>query len=813
VRPTEIITLGRTAVLHDGVELPSLSSQRRQLALLVFLAVEGPVSRGRLISTFWPDRDAEKARHSLAQALYALRQELGERSVIQEGDVLSVGPEISIDAAAMRNAIIAEDWQRVVEFYDGPFLAGFSLSGSPEFEEWAAGHRARYASDARRAFRQAIARYRSSGDTKAAAALASRWSDIEPSGAADEPEAEPEIPEAVPVGWNAVIDSLKTRHYFRILLLYLGAAWLAVQFFDILVDRNVLAPGFFPLVLYIVGLGFPVALLLAWLFERKAQRAQGATAPLRIKAAEIGYAIGAVALIALILVSVLDRLRPQDERDVFPATRIAVLYFDDHSDGDTLSYLAEALTEHLTHELAQISALDVLPRNAVKPYRETGTPSDVIAGELGVGTLVEGSVLGFADSVRISVQLIDARNMSHLTSAVIAGAGGDPFALLDDVGSEIARLLRTELGMEIQLREWRAGTESTAAWERVKRANAILADYEPLVMSGDTAAAGRTLDLADTLLARAEAADPNWPEPIVQRGWIAASRAALFSTPAEENQSHWFQVGIEHAERALAIDSENARALELRGILRSRIALEAESEGESNRLLTEAEDDLRRATDLNIGLARAWSRLSRIQADRGQFAEAKLAAQRAFEADAFLRDAPVVLARLCEMSLQLQDWNEVTRWCELGRQRFPDDEFFAAVELSALAGPVGPEPDVDLAWDLVEQTLRLSPPGDRDDYLPALHMQAAAVIARAGLADSAVAVIDGARAADPRDDPELDYQEANARLIMGDVDEALRLLAEFLEAEPEYAQFLESDWWFDRLHDDPRFLTLVDGPN
>jgi len=120
---------------------------------------------------------------------------------------------------------------------------------------------------------------------------------------------------------------------------------------------------------------------------------------------------------------------------------------------------------------------------------------------------------------------------------------------------------------------------------------------------------------------------------------------------------------------------------------------------------------------------------------------------------------------------------------------------------------------VDLAWDLVEQTLRLSTPGDRDVYRPGLQMQAAAVIARAGLGDSARAVIGRARAADSWDDPELDYQEANARLILGEVDEALRLLAEFLDAEPEYGQFLVSDWWFDRLHDDPRFQAMIDNSN
>jgi TolB-like protein/DNA-binding SARP family transcriptional activator len=769
----EIVTLGGATARRDGQELQKLGSHRQLYALFVYLAMEGPVSRTRLTSVFWPERDEEKARHSLSQAIYALRQELGEGFLKIEADSVSV-PDgaFKLDANELRDAIRRQDWSAVIELYGGPFLEGLSLPGAPAFDAWRSSNRARLASDAR----LASERLQAGAKTRKGSSSG---------------------------GWNRLLEGLQSRLFFRTVLVYLGASWLAVQLTDILVDREILPDAAFPIVLYIVAVGFPAALIIAWAQERRLE-----TEPAKGRR-QIGYAVAAVALLSLFLIPLLGRFGEPRDRASFPATRIAVLYFDDHSADGELGYLADALTEHLTHELAQISALDVAPRNAVKPYREAGIPSDSIAAVLGAGTLVEGSVLGFEDSIRISVQLIDARSMSHLTSAIVVGAAEDLFELLDDVGERIAGLLRRELGMEIQIREWRAGTRSTAAWERVKRANSVLNDYEALVMSGDEAAAARSLDLADTLLARAEAADPRWVEPIIQRGWIAANRAMLVAGQGRDHDPPGLEVGIAHAARALALDPESSGAYELRGILVARLAGETDDADEAGHLLRRAEADLRQATELDEARARAWSRLSRILADRGQLLEAKLAAQRAYEADAFLRDADLVLARLCEMSIQLQDWDEVTRWCELGRKRFEDDEYFAAAELTALAGPVGPEPDVELAWALVDRTLALSPPQDRDGYRPGLLMQLAAVLARAGRADSARAVIAQARAAGRRDDSESDYQEANARLILGEADEALRLLERFLAAEPEYRQFLASDWWFERLYDDSRFQALV----
>lgn len=161
----EVKTLGRCLIQRDGRELAELQAQKQPCALLLHLAIEGSTSRDCLLTMFWPDRAAEKARHTLSQALYSLRRDLGEASVDSRGNAVRIAcPEITIDALELEAAASRGDWERVVELYDGPFLDQFSLPGVREFEDWCSRSRTKLARTAHRAFGQMVRRRAASGD-------------------------------------------------------------------------------------------------------------------------------------------------------------------------------------------------------------------------------------------------------------------------------------------------------------------------------------------------------------------------------------------------------------------------------------------------------------------------------------------------------------------------------------------------------------------------------------------------------------------------------------------------------------------------
>jgi predicted Zn-dependent protease len=112
---------------------------------------------------------------------------------------------------------------------------------------------------------------------------------------------------------------------------------------------------------------------------------------------------------------------------------------------------------------------------------------------------------------------------------------------------------------------------------------------------------------------------------------------------------------------------------------------------------------------------------------------------------------------------------------------------------------------VDTAYALMAQVTR-------DLGLPAAwrlgRLQVAAVLALAGLPDSAMAVVEDVRSAG-EGGAYLQYYEANVRVRLGQYDEALNLLQRYLEAMPHRRAYIARDWWWEPLHSDPRFQSLV----
>jgi eukaryotic-like serine/threonine-protein kinase len=494
-------------------------------------------------------------------------------------------------------------------------------------------------------------------------------------------------------------------------------------------------------------------------------------------------------------------------------THVAVLYFEDLSEQGTLGAVANGLTEDLIDALGQVTALHVVSPNGVRPYLRHPASPDSIGRALRVGSLVGGSVERSGGVLRVRIRLIDATSGLQLQSRTLEYPYADLFGLQSELTQEVSGFLRERLGREILLREGRKGTRSVAAWEAVQEGEASREAARTVRVQGDAIAAERTLDTADSLFARAAQLDSTWPDPWVLRGWVDVDRIG----PSEEADSigAWARDGIGHANRALALRSGYPPALELRGALRFRKWLES---GQAASELRQAEEDLRGgAVPANPAQARAWGWLSALLQARGQLAEANLLARRAYEADAFLTESPDLLFRLYYTSLDLGREREAGEWCWAGEKRFPEDWRFTYCQLGLLAlsdsarPPSDRQADVARAWELVSRLERLGPAEERAVHLPRWQMRVAGILGHAGMPDSAEAVIRRARAAAPND-PEMDFHEAGARMLLGDREAALRLLARDVAANPQFKSYVRVDPIFRPLWNDPRFQAMVSSP-
>jgi hypothetical protein len=307
--------------------------------------------------------------------------------------------------------------------------------------------------------------------------------------------------------------------------------------------------------------------------------------------------------------------------------------------------------------------------------------------------------------------------------------------------------------------------------------------------------------------------DPRWADPVVGRGRIMYRRSRL----AVENPvaaKAWIEKGEKLAEEALAIHPESPDALELRGSLRywAWLLALAPDAAASRTLLKGAQDDLERAVRLRPQQAGAWAMLSHLYNNQiGGETDAKLAAARAYEEDAYLSNADVIIHRLFLNSYDLSQFVDAVHWCDVGQRRFPTNYRFVSCQLWLLTTKAK-EPNVPLAWSLADSAWRIAPRSDREFQKLEAQMMVAAVLARAGLADSARNVAGRARGS-PEVDPthDLAMMETFVRLLLGDRDEALRSLKVYLAANPQRRAALAQDpgWWYRSLQEDPRYQELV----
>jgi serine/threonine-protein kinase len=111
------------------------------LALLARSGDRG-CTRERLAGLLWPEADEHRARHSLSEALHTIRRGLGDGAVVQVGDRLRLSrASVSVDTDQFEAALRLRELERVVGLYTGPFLDGFSITGSQPFDEWMEGER------------------------------------------------------------------------------------------------------------------------------------------------------------------------------------------------------------------------------------------------------------------------------------------------------------------------------------------------------------------------------------------------------------------------------------------------------------------------------------------------------------------------------------------------------------------------------------------------------------------------------------------------------------------------------------------------
>jgi TolB-like protein/Tfp pilus assembly protein PilF len=372
---------------------------------------------------------------------------------------------------------------------------------------------------------------------------------------------------------------LARRNVIRMAGLYLVGAWLVTQ-----VAGTVLpmfdAPGWIPRsIVILLAIGFLPAMALAWVFEltpqglrRDADRgpADGAVPLSAGRALRTGIAVLAV---ALTLVGV-DRFVLAPQRAAArvetpakprhatstavpaPAKSIAVLPFENLSDDKDNAYFATGMQDEILTRLAGIHDLKVISRTSTQQYAAHPPNLRIVAAQLGVATVLEGSVQRVGGKVRINLQLIDAASDSHLWAQNYDRDLEDVFAMQSDVAAQVADALKAQLLPRESARIASIPTHDVLAHDYYLQGLSLFRQLQTSSAS-DPAAAGK---LATELFQRAIATDPGFALAFAQLSYL-------------QNYLHWY--GVDNRPDLVALaDSAARRALALQpGLPEAHLAM------------------------------------------------------------------------------------------------------------------------------------------------------------------------------------------------------------------------------------------------
>lgn len=291
------------------------------------------------------------------------------------------------------------------------------------------------------------------------------------------------------------LSELKRRNVVKVAVAFAVVAWLLIQVIDIVLPRFGAPEWAVTSLMFVIILGFPVALVLAWAFEFtpdgiKSQQVVDATGYEK-SGSKLNTVIFSVMALAIVFLGIDNyvledsSLAPEQIASESPPSTdldntetadleksIAVLPFANQSNDPDQDYFAEGLSEELLNRLARIQDLLVAGRTSSFYFKGSNASMSEIGRELGVAHILEGSIRKSGNDIRISAQLIRADNGFQLWSDTYDRSLEDIFAIQD----EIAEAVITALSVTLSAGEFnRPGmTSNVQAYEAFLRADTAL---------------------------------------------------------------------------------------------------------------------------------------------------------------------------------------------------------------------------------------------------------------------------------------------------------------------------------------------------
>jgi adenylate cyclase len=412
----------------------------------------------------------------------------------------------------------------------------------------------------------------------------------------------------------AFFAELKRRRVGKVAIAYGAIAWAVTEASSVVVPALRLPEWLVTAIVVFLMVGFPVAMILAWIFDvgpqgiERTEPIADAPPSMRVRL-RMAYAAVVLLLMAGLGYLLYERGFGRAHANE-PHSSIAVLPFTNLSGDASRDYFSDGMSEELLNLLARVPGLKVASRTSSFAYKGRNVDIREVGRELGVETVLEGSVRQAGAQVRITAQLIDAETGFHLWSETYDRQLEDIFRVQDEIAAAIVDKLRIELAPQDQqmavrdkaptqnVQAYELYLQGRAVWKRrgeenllqaidlyqkalgldpgFARAHAALASAY-VVLPGYTKVEGdedKFVPLAVASARQALAIDPNIGEAhavlaqiSVQRGNLLDAESGFFFAislePNEPTPHHWYSLLLAAVGRVGAAVEQARRAHEL----------------------------------------------------------------------------------------------------------------------------------------------------------------------------------------------------------------------------------------------------------
>ena len=414
--------------------MPRLIEQPTRAALLVYLAMERDVTREVVQGIIWGDLPPDRARHSLNQALYLLRKELGDDWIDANGERLRATDSLSVDAIEFERQVAEGSPAEALALFRGDFLQGWNLRDTPEFEHWTDRVRLRLSRLHREARRSRLSELRRADEIPEALGVAREWLRRDPSG----DEAHHALIEFLALSGRRADALEHFEAYERERAAdQLPVADDSLELVERLRDGEDLRDP---------GAGEPGDHGLEEVAARGPGEVLGADVRTGRRTGRVLAGAAAVVAIALLLFTA---LRDHSPTPVLDPGRVLVYPLENRTGDASLDPAGMLAADWITRSLARADFLEVFPTSelmavAGAPAGGEETPEDHLARAqasaraAGCGTLVTGAYYGQEPEIEFHAQVLQAPEWEVLESVgPIRAERVDPMEAVDVLGQRV----------------------------------------------------------------------------------------------------------------------------------------------------------------------------------------------------------------------------------------------------------------------------------------------------------------------------------------------------------------------------------------